>query len=121
MLQTKIPPSLSSMERDGGILAVGSEDRTALFAAGFAHHVLAGVVRRLFGDPDVVDMALAQTGAGHPHKASALMEFVDGVRAEIAHAGADAAQNLMDRVVERAFERHPTLDAFRNEARIGVL
>src|SRR5437868_843378 len=66
-------------------------------------------------------MAFAQTGAGNADKAGTLLKFRDGVRAEVPHAGAYAAQYLMDRVVKGAFEGHAPLDAFGDETCVGVL
>src|SRR4051812_37456135 len=77
------------------------------------------VVRRLFRDDHVVDVALAEAlrgGADEPRRGA---EVLDGLRAGVAHAGAEAADQLVEDRGERAAVRDATLDAFRHELLVG--
>ena len=64
---------------------------------------------------NIVRMALPQPCAGDPDKLGLLMKVGDGVAAAVSHAGADAADELVDRFAERTLERHARHDPFGNE------
>src|SRR5215471_14998028 len=73
------------------------------------------VVGGFAGDGDVVDVALAQTGPGDPHKGAVLLHFADRAVAGVAHRRAQAANQLMDDVADGALMRHPALDPLGHE------
>jgi hypothetical protein len=52
------------------------------------------IVRALASDGDVVDVALAKSGAGDAHEARLLLELRDRLRPDIAHGGAQASGEL---------------------------
>src|SRR5580698_3407923 len=79
------------------------------------------VVWRFARDDHVVDMAFAQTSAGDAHKLSLLLQVRDGSAAEITHAGAQSADELIDHGLERPAIGHATLDAFGDELGKAVL
>src|SRR5262245_17866971 len=86
-----------------------------LFSRDITHHIFRRVVRRLFGDPDIVDMAFPKAGSGNPHKLRTFMEFSQGMRSDIAHTGAYPAHQLMDGIMKRSFIGNATLHAFRHK------
>src|SRR5690606_7008435 len=73
------------------------------------------VVRRLAGDHHVVDMALAQAGAGDAHEPGPLLEVGQGRRPDIAHGGAQAADHLVQRRRDRTLVGRLTLDALGHQ------
>src|SRR6266545_3776038 len=73
------------------------------------------VVRGFLGDDDVVHVALAQAGGADAHEAGARAQLVDVAAADVAHAGAQAADELVDRLRERAAVGHAALDALGHE------
>src|SRR5476651_1042974 len=77
-------------------------------------HILP-VVRRLAGDRDVVDVALAQAGRGDADEAAVALHLSDGAAAGIAHRGAQTADQLVDDVADRALVRDAALDALWDE------
>src|SRR3954449_12314454 len=74
----------------------------------------APIVRRLLRDRDVVRVRLAQPRRRDPDEARAL-HLVDRRRAAIAHRLAQAADELVDDVLERALVARPPLDPLRDE------
>ena len=54
------------------------------------------VVGGFTGDDDVVDVAFAKAGAGDADELRLLLEVLDGGAAEVAHAGAEASDELVD-------------------------
>src|SRR5688500_798846 len=70
------------------------------------------VVRSLFGDEDVVHMALPEGRRSDLHKFGFGPHGGDITATEVAHAGAQPADELMDIESQRAFVRHPPFDAF---------
>lgn len=56
----------------------------------FSAEVWRRIVRRLFRDPDVVGVGLAQTGVGDLKELGFLLEFRDGPCPEVTHAGLEA-------------------------------
>ncbi len=73
------------------------------------------VVGSFAGDDDVVDVAFAEAGAGDANELCLLLQLLDGCAAEIAHAGAQAADELVDHGLERSAVGHASLDAFGDE------
>jgi hypothetical protein len=66
------------------------------------------IVRALAGDGDVVDVALAKSGAGDAHEARLLLELRNRFRPDIAHGGAQAPGELVhDRRRRTAIGRLP--------------
>lgn len=80
-----------------------------------------GIVGSLFGDLNVVGMALFQAGTGDPDKLGFLVEFRDSGTAGVTHAGAQAAQHLVYTVRQRPLVRNAALDPFGNQFfRVGL-
>src|SRR5262245_17986856 len=75
------------------------------------------VVRRFLGDGDVVRMALAHTGGADTHEAGVALELLDGGDTAVAHAGAQAADQLEHHVAQRALVRHAAFDALGHQLR----
>ena len=73
-----------------------------------------GVVRGFLRDLNVVRMAFRQPRAGNLDELAVLAQVVDVLRTAVAHAGADAANHLINGICERSLIRHTALDAFRN-------
>ena len=75
--------------------------------------VFGGVVVGGFaGDLDVVGVRFDHAGVGDLDEAGARAEFFDGFGAAIAHAGAEAADHLVDEIAEGAAVVDEALDAF---------
>ena len=68
-----------------------------------------------------MDVAFAEAAGGDADEAGALAELGDGGRADVAHAGLEAAHELEDDVGQRAFVRDAAFDAFRDELAGAVL
>src|SRR3954470_23497524 len=68
------------------------------------------VVRRLAQDRDVVDVALAQPGAGDADKGAVALHLGDRAVAGVAHRGAQPADQLVDDAPDRPLMRDPSLD-----------
>src|SRR6185436_13772712 len=64
---------------------------------------------------DVVGMRLAQARAADPHELRVGAELVDRLGAAVAHARAEAADELVDELAEAALERDHAFDAFGDE------
>src|SRR5579875_722651 len=79
------------------------------------------VVRRFARDDDVVHVALAQSGAGDAHKPRLLLQFANCSAAEIAHAGAQSADELVDHGLERPAIRHAAFNALGHKLGQAVL
>src|SRR6266542_4067921 len=77
------------------------------------------VVRRFLLDDDVVHVALAQPGGGDPHEARLLAELLDRLAAEVAHAAAEAAGELVERHLDGPLVRDAPLDPLGHEL-VGV-
>src|SRR5262249_26045051 len=75
----------------------------------------APIVRRLARNGNVVHVALTQAGAGNADELRLLVEFVEAARADIAHRGAQAADQLMQDVADRSLVRHLPFDALRHK------
>ena len=73
------------------------------------------VVGGFAGDDDVVDVALAEAGVGDADEARVGLQLCDGAAAEVAHAGAQAADELVDHGFERAAVGDAAFDAFGDE------
>src|SRR5262249_48734247 len=85
--------------------------------------LLQAVIRGLVRDVDVVDVALAEAGGGDAHEDGALNQLREAAGAEVAHARAQAADELLHDERQRALVRHPALDAFGHElhAELGAV
>src|ERR1044071_1887208 len=83
-----------------------------------ASSLFRSIIRRLFGDENVVHVAFAESGHRDAHEARHGFHFADGAAAEITHAGAQAADQLMDVERERSLIRNAPLDAFGDELRL---
>src|SRR4051812_22243733 len=79
--------------------------------------LLEPVVRSFLGDDHVVDVTLAEPRRGNPHELRLGVEVRDRRATEIAHRGAQPADQLVQRLAQRALVRHATLDAFGNQLR----
>src|SRR5439155_26627946 len=79
------------------------------------------VVGRFLGDDDVVDVALLEPGRGDAHEARPRLQLADAGRAAVAHAGPQAADELLDHGRERSLVGHHALDALRHQlARLAL-
>ncbi len=63
----------------------------------FARPASGAVVRRLFGDRHVVDVALTLAGAADLHELGLAAHLVDGGATHVAHGGAQAAHQALER------------------------
>src|SRR5580698_3363568 len=84
-------------------------------------HLTSGpeVVRSFFRDDDVVHVALAQALGGDPDEPRLRPELLDALAARVAHAAAEAADELVEDGRERSAVRHATLDALGDELLVG--
>src|SRR5262249_27353945 len=94
------PPPDRLLDRPAGRLVVVGEAR---------------VIGRFLGDDDIVRVALLDRGAGDRDEPGLGPEFFDGAGAAVAHAGAEAADELEDEIGERALVGDPAVDAFGDE------
>src|SRR3954453_9789883 len=78
----------------------------------------AGVVGRLVRHLDVVRVALLEPSRRDPDELR-LLQLLDGLRADVAHRGTQATDQLVRDRSERAAIGHLTLDAFRHELVVG--
>src|SRR6185437_6480832 len=83
-------------------VAQGARDAPLVTAPASRSHPRGMIIRAFAGDGDVVDMAFAQARAGDAHEARLALEFGDGLRADVAHGGAQAAGELVDDGADRA-------------------
>src|SRR5436853_120228 len=79
------------------------------------------VVRSFLGDDDVVRVALAHAGGADLQEARLGAELVERAAAAVAHAGLQAADELMDVEREAALVGNAALDAFRDELHVGLV
>src|SRR4051812_42294836 len=84
-------------------------------AAGFAVTAEAGIIRRFLGDDDVVRVTLEDRGAGDLDEAGLGAELLDGPGAAVAHAGAEAADELEDEVGQGSLVGDAALDPLGDE------
>src|SRR6185436_17270622 len=91
---------LSSDVRGTAVLSTGLFDR---------------VVGCFLGDRDVVGVGFPEAGSRDAHELSLGAELVDRLRAAVAHAGAEAADELVDEFAEAALEGDHAFDAFGDE------
>src|SRR5262249_20176497 len=106
-----------------GVLTAEIEDedllvvdvQVSLFACGSRPTSLDAVVRRLLGDDDVVDVALAEPAGGDADEARVLPQLLDGVAAGVAHAAPDAAEHLVNVHRQAALVRDAPLDSLGDE------
>src|ERR1035438_8677076 len=73
------------------------------------------IVGRLPGNDHIVDMTLAEAGAGDTHKLRFLLQFRDGAATQVTHSGAQAADELEDHGLERSAIGNAALDALRDK------
>ena len=78
------------------------------------------VVGGFAGDGDVVDVGFAEAGACDAAEAGVVLEVLDVGAAGVAHAGAEAADELVDDGADGAFVADAAFDAFGDELE-GVL
>src|SRR5690606_23202147 len=95
------------LETEDGYEKRDTRTSPSLRRTGSAH----SVVRRLFGDLHVVDVALTLTGAADLHELRLGTHFLDGGAADVAHRRAQATHQLVDNATDRAAIRHATFDA----------
>src|SRR5262245_11223185 len=86
-------------------------------ASGVMRSSIQSVVGGLFGDDHVVHVALGERRLRDAHEARLLAQLGEMRGAEIAHAGAQAADHLMDVGGEAAAIRDAAFDAFGHELR----
>src|ERR1039458_9281781 len=79
------------------------------------------VVGRFLRDDDVVHVALAQAGGRDAQEARLGLQLGDAAGAAVPHAGAQAADHLIDQLGERPFGGHAAFDAFGNHFDVGIL
>ena len=79
------------------------------------------VVGGFAGDDDVVDVASRRPALEMRMKRAFCLQLFDGGAAEVAHAGAQAADELVDHGFERAAVRDAAFDAFGDELGEAVL
>src|SRR5688572_7046937 len=65
-------------------------------------------------------MALGHRRRGHASELGVLPQVSDGLRAAVAHAGAQATDHLVDEVAQRPAVRHAAFDAFGNQLAGGL-
>src|ERR1044071_5760995 len=85
-----------------------------------ARQLLKAVVRGLLRDDDVVDVRLLEAGGADADEARLLLKLFDGAAARVAHAGAQAADELSHHVGQSALVGDAPLDAFGDELRLDV-
>src|SRR5688572_13115844 len=73
------------------------------------------IIRGFLGDGHVVDVALAGAGGRDANELRAALELGDGRGAAIAHAGAQAADELMNHRRDAALVGNPPLDALGDQ------
>src|SRR5262245_23146087 len=73
--------------------------------AAWADALFRAVVRRFLRDRDVVHVALAEARGRNPNELRLVLKLRDRRAAAIAHAGAEAADELMDHGGDAAFVR----------------
>src|SRR5215813_4613411 len=73
------------------------------------------VIGGLFGNADVVDMALTHTGVGNPHEHGTRSHLLDVFAAGISHGRTQSARKLMEYLHDTALVGHPSLDSFRHQ------
>jgi hypothetical protein len=79
------------------------------------------VVHRFLGDDDIVRVAFFETTGGDADETGFGAEFVERVGPDVAHAAAQAADELEDDFGKRALVGHAGLDAFGDELAGAVL
>src|SRR5271165_6978744 len=84
-------------------------------------HLLQPVIGRFLGDDDVVYVAFAKAGRCDAEEFRFVLQFADRSRAAISHAGAQAADKLINHLGQRTFIRDAAFDAFGNEFAAGFL
>jgi hypothetical protein len=78
----------------------------------------AGIVRAFAGDCNAMRMAFPQPGVGNAHKSRFLAEFLQRLRAYIAHGSAQTACKLVQDRGNRPLVSHLSFDAFRYELQL---
>src|SRR5690606_6632789 len=73
------------------------------------------VVRRLFGDLHVVDVALTLAGTADLDEVRLGAHFFDGGASHVTHGRAQATDELVDDAADRAAVRHTAFDTFRHQ------
>src|ERR1700724_1689034 len=73
------------------------------------------IVGGFFSDDDVVHVALAQTGRRDADALGPFAQLLNGATAAVAHAGAQAAHELIHQIGQYALIGHPAFDAFGNQ------
>src|SRR4051794_33940591 len=76
---------------------------------------LVAVIWGLLGDRNIVRMALGHAGRGDPAEAGVLSQLLDVAGAAVTHAGAEAADELIDEVTQWAAIGNATLDPLGHE------
>src|SRR5262249_16868778 len=76
---------------------------------------LAAIVRCLPRYRDIVDVAFAPAGGGDALEAAVSLHVLDGPIAGVAHGRAQAADELVDDVADRALVGHAAFDALRHQ------
>src|SRR5690349_20759501 len=79
------------------------------------HRIIDGVIRRFFRDRDVVWMAFGHARGADSGESRVLPQQLDVLRAAIAHAGTQAADELIDKISQRPTIRYAAFDAFGDE------
>src|SRR5579885_2957214 len=82
--------------------------------------LLQTIVRSFLRDDHVVDVRLLESGGADADEARLLVKLADVAAARVAHAGAQAADELRHHVGERALVGDAPLDAFRDEFRLDL-
>src|SRR5436190_15251367 len=101
---------------DAFMMSISSPKKCTLTpVSALARASLHAVVRRLFRDRDVVHVALAHAGARHANELGLALHVRDGAAADIAHARAEAADQLVHDAAQRPAVRDASLDAFGHE------
>src|SRR5579872_1570054 len=75
----------------------------------------AAVVRRFLGDKDIVYVAFALAGFAHADELRATAQLAEAVRADVAHARLQSADELLDVRCQRSAMRHAAFDAFGHD------
>src|SRR5271154_1204794 len=100
---SRLIPKETRARCDSRSLLVMSATRDPLFDA---------VVGCFARDDYVVNVALAQAGGRNAHEVAALLEFIQICHAAVAHAAAQAADELIDEAGERTFIGDLSFDSF---------
>src|ERR1700679_1950555 len=86
-----------------------------LFKAGLETRLLDMLVWRLARDDDIMHVAFAKPRAGDAYELRLFLQLLNGFTADVAHAAAQASDELIDHRFERSAVGHTAFDALGYE------